>query len=145
MERQQLKALEAAYKIYNTLPNYLFQKQDKRTINILLLDLINALDILEFEENGEPFFDAFKDSPRDIRFDRKKAVLGLMKDFNLTEREAQILAYLGNGRNPTYISEVLEIAKATAKAHKYSIYKKLNVHSTNELKDLLNEYEKKPR
>jgi DNA-binding CsgD family transcriptional regulator len=143
MSDQRAKALEAAAELYATLPNYLFNQQDKNELNVLLLDLINALDLIEFKETGEPFFAAFKSSPYESKFWRKRAVLMLTNEYGLTEREMQILAYLENGRNTTYIADTLGIAKATAKAHKYSIYKKLHIHTAQELKELLREYEER--
>lgn len=141
MKDQETKALEAAALIYNTLPSYLFKREDKKTLNILILDLINALDIIEYNETGEPFLSVFKNSPRDITFARKRAVMSVSEKYGLTEREMQILAYLANGRNPTYIAEALDISKATAKAHKYSIYKKLQIHSAQELNKVVASFE----
>lgn len=68
---------------------------------------------------------------------RKKAILALEREYGLTEREGHILRYLANERNPTYISNALGISPSTAKAHKYSIYRKLGIHSSSELKKLL--------
>ena len=141
MKTQEIKALEAAAKLYNTLPNYLYGHGDRKTIILLLLDLINALDMIEFNESGKPFFSIFRNAPHDITFERKRSVLAITKEYNLTEREMQILAYLGNARNTTYIAETLNIAKATVKVHKYSIFKKLDIHSLAELKDLFAKFE----
>ncbi len=64
---------------------------------------------------------------------RKKAILAIEQEFGLTERESHILRYLANERNPTYIANALGISPSTAKAHKYSIFKKLGVHTSEEL------------
>ena len=69
---------------------------------------------------------------------RKTAILKLERQYGLTEREGLILRYLANDRNPSYISNALGISASTAKAHKYSIYRKLGIHSTSELKNMLN-------
>ena len=54
---------------------------------------------------------------------------------------AHLPRFLANERNPTYIANALGIAQATAKAHKYSIFKKLGVHTSEELRYLLEHYE----
>lgn len=139
--RQEAKALETASMICETLPLYIEKREDKRILNFLILSLIDALDIIEFEENGEPFFSVFKNSPPDIKFASKKAVMQTAKEYSLTERELQVIAYLANGRNTTYIAEALSISKATAKAHKYSIYKKLGIHTADELKAVVDSFD----
>ena len=133
---QEMRALEAAAKLYCALPGYLYEHKDKNKVSIFLLDLINALDVIEFSETGEPFLSMIKHSSL-----KKQSVLKVTEEYDLTQREMQILSYLSNDRNPTYIAEVLGIAKATAKAHKYSIFKKLKIHSSAELKKLFVEYQ----
>ena len=75
---------------------------------------------------------------------RKKAILAIEQEFGLTERESHILRYLANERNPTYIANALGISPSTAKAHKYSIFKKLGVHTSEELRAMLEHHEAHP-
>ena len=56
---------------------------------------------------------------------------------SLTEREASVLLLLGRGRNRQTISDELQISKETAKTHIQSIYRKVGVHSQQELLSLL--------
>lgn len=58
-------------------------------------------------------------------------------DASLTEREASVLLLLGRGRNRQAISDELQISKETAKTHIQSIYRKVGVHSQQELLSLL--------
>ena len=74
----------------------------------------------------------------------KKAILHIEREYGLTERESHILRYLANERNPTYIANALGISPSTAKAHKYSIFKKLGVHTSDELRTMLEQYETHP-
>ncbi len=57
--------------------------------------------------------------------------------FGLTERQEEVLYLLAKGRNTAYIQEELVISPHTVKAHTYAIYKKLDLHSQQELIDLV--------
>ena len=56
---------------------------------------------------------------------------------DLTAREADVLYLLAKGRNVSYIKEKLYISEGTAKTHVHHVYKKLNVHSQQELMALI--------
>ena len=56
---------------------------------------------------------------------------------NLTPRESEILALLARGRNRKFISEDLVVSEETIKSHVYSIYRKLGIHSQQELLDMV--------
>ncbi|MEG0322995.1 MAG: helix-turn-helix transcriptional regulator [Raoultibacter sp.] len=56
---------------------------------------------------------------------------------NLTPRESEILALAARGRNRKFISEELTVSEETIKSHVYSIYRKLGIHSQQELLDLV--------
>ena len=134
MDENETKVLEAAALLYNAIPGYLAETQSKQQLGHLLVDLIDALDTIEFTRSGTPLFDIIGGN---IPGRRKYAILALEREYGLTEREGHILRYLANERNPTYISNALGISPSTAKAHKYSIYRKLGIHSSSELKKLL--------
>lgn len=57
--------------------------------------------------------------------------------YRLTNREEEVLALLARGRNARYIQETLVVTNATAKAHRYNIYKKMDIHSHQELIDFI--------
>jgi len=59
--------------------------------------------------------------------------------FKLSPRESETLAYLVRGRNAKHISEKLYISESTAKTHISNIYRKVGVHSQQELLDSLDE------
>lgn len=59
------------------------------------------------------------------------------RDFGLTEREAEIMSLLARGRNVPFIEEELIISRNTIKTHVKHIYQKLDVHSQQELIDLV--------
>ncbi len=59
------------------------------------------------------------------------------REYGLTDRQEEVLYLLARGRNTAYIQEELVISPHTVKAHTYAIYKKLNLHSQQDLIDLV--------
>ena len=57
--------------------------------------------------------------------------------YGLSKRQSEVLGMLARGRGAEYITEKLVISPHTAKAHTYNIYLKLDVHSRQELMDLV--------
>lgn len=57
--------------------------------------------------------------------------------FDLSKREAEVLAYLVSGRNAAHIAKKLFVSHNTAKSHISHIYTKMGVHSQQELIDLI--------
>ena len=55
----------------------------------------------------------------------------------LTDREYEVLRLLAHGRNARFIQESLAISYSTTKTHVSHIYRKLGVHSHQELLDLV--------
>ena len=59
------------------------------------------------------------------------------QDGGLTPRETEVLALLARGRNNAFVQEELTLTRNTVKAYIKHIYAKLNVHSQQELIDLV--------
>ncbi len=57
--------------------------------------------------------------------------------YALTPREHEVLILLARGRNASYISQSLAISHDTAKTHIKNIYLKLDIHSQQELLDMI--------
>lgn len=55
----------------------------------------------------------------------------------LTQREREMLTLLARGNNAQHIQEELSISHNTVKYHARNVYRKLDVHSQQELIDLL--------
>lgn len=55
----------------------------------------------------------------------------------LSNRESEVLFYLGKGFNAAYLQEKLFISEGTAKTHIRHIYGKTGVHSQQELMRLI--------
>lgn len=67
---------------------------------------------------------------------RKDMLDLLTKEKGLSMREAEILDYLSKGRSQPYIRDELVLSKNTVASHVKHIYRKLDVHSRQELLDL---------
>lgn len=61
----------------------------------------------------------------------------LASDYGLTPREGEILVLIAMGRSAKYIAEELTISHNTTRTHVKHIYEKLNIHSKQELLDLV--------
>ena len=67
----------------------------------------------------------------------ERAALRIAQERNLTGRETEILVYLSKGRSQPYIREELVLSKSTVATHVKHIYQKLDIHSKQELIDLI--------
>ena len=69
--------------------------------------------------------------------DRGRA-LGIIADRSgLSPREREVFAMLAYGRDTAYIQEHLVISAGTVRSHRDRIYRKLGIHSRQELLDLV--------
>ena len=73
--------------------------------------------------------DALQDAYRRIAFDR-----------GLTPRELDVLVVLGRGNTLARVQSELVISEGTAITHRRNIYRKLDVHSKQELLDFVERY-----
>lgn len=69
--------------------------------------------------------------------DVEEICLRLAKRYRLSRRETEVLFYVAKGRNARHIAEKLYITESTAKTHMANIYRKVNVHSQQQLMDLI--------
>lgn len=61
----------------------------------------------------------------------------LASENGLTPREVEILGLIAMGRSAKYIAEELMISHNTTRTHIKHVYEKLNIHSKQELLDLV--------
>ena len=71
--------------------------------------------------------------------DPTSALHALATSHGLTDREEDILALIVHGRDAQAIASQLYISVNTVRSHSKSIYRKLDIHSKQELLDLLDE------
>ena len=63
----------------------------------------------------------------------------LSEEYHLSNREREVFCLLAKGRTAGYISEKLFISIGTVKTHTFNTYKKLGVHTQQELLDKIDE------
>lgn len=64
-------------------------------------------------------------------------IISISKTYRLTPRETEVFALLARGRSIPYIRDELVISRETAATHTKHIYAKIDVHSRQELIDLV--------
>jgi DNA-binding CsgD family transcriptional regulator len=67
----------------------------------------------------------------------KEKIDKVVETYGLSPRQHEVLRLLSRGRNAKYLQETFWISRSTAKAHIYNIYKRLDVHSQQELIDFI--------
>ena len=70
----------------------------------------------------------------------REAVNEVARRYGLSKRETQIFKLIVKGRNADYVSQELVISIHTAKTHIANIYQKLDVHSSQEMLDLVDAF-----
>ena len=68
------------------------------------------------------------------------ALAAIARCYQLTNRETEVLGYVARGRSAAYIRDELHISLNTANAHIKHIYQKTDVHSKQELIDLVESF-----
>lgn len=58
-------------------------------------------------------------------------------DCGLSPREAEVMGLIGRGRNRQYVADELGVSLETVKTHVTNVYRKLGVHSQQELLDVV--------
>lgn len=81
--------------------------------------------------------------PKNARLHAKRsadqACDALAAQYDISPREADVLRLLCVGRSRPYIAETLFLSENTVRSHTRNIYQKMQVHSRQELLDLVNE------
>lgn len=89
------------------------------------------------------------DAAPDVAAERQGAFRTSCKEIaveaNLTQREAEVFTLLAKGRNLRFIEKELFISRDTVKSHLKKIYRKLDIHSQQELINLVEQRSKTNR
>lgn len=78
-----------------------------------------------------------EDAEQDITDSREEACANVARLYSLTPRETEVLGLLSKGRNAAFIETELVISSHTVKSHMLNIYRKLEVHTQQELISLV--------
>lgn len=127
-------ALKAAAVFYQLVPDYVIAGKNKELLERALIEAIDALDVVEYSRTTGSLLAPIQHK---IPYWRKRVILEIVETYGLTSQESHILRYLANGRSAKYIADVLKLSIHTVRSHKYSIFKKLNVHTNKELEDFV--------
>ncbi len=80
----------------------------------------------------------FLSTPRTSSADDVETACGeLSAAYGLSKRESEVLVLFAKGRSAPFIAEAFSVSKGTVKTHIRHIYEKLDVHSKQELLDLI--------
>ncbi len=92
----------------------------------------------EFKKQEKASVTVASDLSETELFERRCAAVAEL--YHLSPRETEILGFLAKGRNAAYIQNKLTISPHTVKSHIYSIYRKTDIHSQQNLMDFVETY-----
>ena len=104
-------------------------------VPVLLLIVLVMSYLTLFTEQDADQFSHFYPSQRRERFRSKCEAVGMRS--GLSERETEVMMHFAMGHNAERIAEELFISHNTVTTHRKHIYQKLDVHSQQELIELL--------
>ena len=90
----------------------------------------------ETDENEDSAPASSSQNPQPVDFVGQRVAL-LAREHKLTPRETEVFGLLAHGRSIPYVRDALIISRDTAATHAKHIYAKLDVHSRQELIDLV--------
>lgn len=132
-------ALGIGMVIANTLGSF-ESYSDSFIINVIFLLTASTLVVLGFKEDADLHLFSTgnpEDTPvQDFaEIDRRCELLG--EQFDLTKRELETMQLISKGRSKRYIAEHLGLSENTIRGYAKSLYAKLDIHSREELLNLL--------
>jgi DNA-binding CsgD family transcriptional regulator/MFS family permease len=93
--------------------------------------------LLSFDESKDAFDQAAESGTEQNRARFRIRCEAIAKAHDLSPREGEILALLARGRDTIFIQNELGISNHTVRSHVYHVYQKLDIHSRQELLDLI--------
>lgn len=108
------------------------------TVVMVLVDILIALaGFLVIHFTGKVLGSPVATTAVSIAFLAGSFALLVRERFGLTEREGEVLRLLATGRNAASIQDALCVSYNTVKVHKRNIYMKMDIHSQQELLDVM--------
>ena len=68
----------------------------------------------------------------------KQQIDAVSQEYGLTKRETEVVLLTAQGFSCAYISQKLVVSNSTVRFHQQNAYRKLGVHSRNELIEFVN-------
>lgn len=94
-----------------------------------------------FEVPNEQTGRAFANSMDTQDSDSADSISLISTEYKLSPREIEVLRYLAKGRSVPYMREAMTLSKSTIETHIKHIYSKTDVHSKQELIDLIESFQ----
>ena len=110
-------------------------------IIITLLNMFLLILSAAFLSSGYMIVRNLEASTQELDF-TAQVLESIVKKHGLTSREKEVAAFLIRGRSLPYLEKELGISHGTANAHMQKIYRKLDIHSRQELLDAFQSVEK---
>ncbi|WP_165048346.1 helix-turn-helix transcriptional regulator [Adlercreutzia sp. ZJ305] len=82
-----------------------------------------------------------KGAARDAHEAQPDVFAAIAEDYGLTRREAEVLPFLARGRSARVIADALFVSESTIRTHTRRILEKTDLHSKQQLIDLIEHYE----
>lgn len=127
---------------YFAIPSFASVTQATFNENAGLFSIIGSLLIViasfvflrnkAFSTNGKSGYELEKDA-------RKRTVQQLGKDYGLTDRETEIMLFVSQGNSAKKIADMVYLSTGTVQTHIKKIYQKLEIHTKQELIDLVSD------
>lgn len=104
-------------------------------VSLVVVYLLLMAALFSFDRSEKPRESVAEDEPAvaDAGFD----AASYAERFGLSAREVEVFELLAKGRNRLHISQTLFISDNTTRTHMKNVYRKLDVHSQQELIDLV--------
>jgi DNA-binding CsgD family transcriptional regulator len=62
----------------------------------------------------------------------------LQRDYRLSEREVEVILLISQGHTQAYCADAMVLSVNTVRSHMKNLYTKLDIHSKEELLEMLN-------
>ena len=105
---------------------------------LVLLIIVDIYIFIRMSDTSRANLQKPDDKPLD-NTDYLGACKAVAERFELTQREEEVLSYLGRGRTAPYIEKEMFISDGTVRTHINHIYKKMGIHNQQDLIDVVEE------
>lgn len=111
---------------------YVLSMVSSYAIIMLVILVLRNRHITDYDQGDEP-----AEELADSAAHAEETYQQLAVKYSLTDREVEVLGQLDQGRSIPYISQQLLVSTSTVKTHVQSIYRKLEVHTRQQLLDMI--------
>ncbi len=117
----------------------------RATLILVAVVMVFAISVIGRPSKRNPDTLIIRERPENSQKLWEESCQDIARECKLSPRQTEIFMYLAKGRNASYIEEKLVVSYHTVKAHIYRIYQKLDVHSQQDLINVVEEHMSIPR